>query len=460
MKLLVIVHQFPPQNLTGTEVYAFKVAQGLAARGHEVTVFHTERDAKAEQFSLSRGEYEGLPLYKAVHNHEFPDFESMYSSKRMEKHLRRVLDEVRPDLVHIQHLHFHSIRYPEIIAERRIPIVFTLAEYLLICLRNGWLTKPGLVLCTGPDLEECTKCAEHWPLPRKARKYWHETEKYWAPEPETRARISLPRFLWKVRRRFTTPPPEPYRDAVATRMREVKQALSHVDQFIAPSRFLMGKFIEAGVVSPERIEHSDYGMDHGPFEGLGPLPPREPGAPLRVGYIGAIGEQKGVDLLIEAFNGLPERGVECRIYGDMKSFPDYAARVREDCLHLDVHLEGRYEMSRIAEVLRGFDVLVVPSVWYENSPLTIHEAFMAGIPVITSDQGGMAELVEHGVNGLHFRMRDAEDLRRQIQRLMDEPELLDRMRDHGTPVKTVPEDAEDLEKRFEALIGAPSAAGR
>ena len=94
---------------------------------------------------------------------------------------------------------------------------------------------------------------------------------------------------------------------------------------------------------------------------------------------------------------------------------------------------------------------MIPSLWYENSPLTIHEAYLAGLPVIATDHGGMAELVDDGVSGLHFRRGDADDLRAKISQFLDDPALLDRLRRGFPAVKTIAEDAEVMESRYSSL---------
>jgi glycosyltransferase involved in cell wall biosynthesis len=457
VRILVIVHQFLPRDSAGTEVYTYKLAKALQARGHELCVYHTHRDPDRPQHELTRGEHDGLPVRSAVHNHWFGDFRGVYKNERMEENLVRVLDEFRPDLVHVQHLHLHSIGYLDIIADRGIPIVFTLAEYLLLCLRS-WLVKLDFSLCEGPSPQECARCAIVWPGPRNAvaRKLHPRgsMERIRYGDPRLRPRYSLRRFLGKVRRRISSASEV---RAVELRRQEHEAALARVDLFVAPSRFLMGKFVEHGLVAADRIVFSDYGFDHAPFEGCRP---REGGrtGPLRIGYIGSIAEQKGVHLLVEACNGLPEDALECRIHGDLDAFPRYAEEIRGRHRHPGVRFLGRYDNVRIGEVLSGLDVLVVPSRWFENSPLSIHEAFMAGLPVITGNRGGMAELVEHGTSGLLFEIGDAGDLRRQIRRLLDEPELLGRLRAGIPEVKDIAQDAEETEERFRRLVDDSRAA--
>jgi glycosyltransferase involved in cell wall biosynthesis len=93
-------------------------------------------------------------------------------------------------------------------------------------------------------------------------------------------------------------------------------------------------------------------------------------------------------------------------------------------------------------------VLVVPSIWYENAPLTIQEAFLAKVPVITADLGGMRELIHDGVNGLLFRPRDVRDLHSKIQVMLQQPALIPLFGSAHPPVKTIEADAADMVERY------------
>jgi glycosyltransferase involved in cell wall biosynthesis len=98
------------------------------------------------------------------------------------------------------------------------------------------------------------------------------------------------------------------------------------------------------------------------------------------------------------------------------------------------------------------DVLVVPSTWYENSPLTIHEAFQHGTPVVTCDLGGMRETVRHEVDGLHFRAGDERGLAEALERLARDPALLERLANGVPAVKSIEADAEETEARYRRLL--------
>ena len=123
-----------------------------------------------------------------------------------------------------------------------------------------------------------------------------------------------------------------------------------------------------------------------------------------------------------------------------------------------ISLAGSYKgYEEETRILSNLDVVVMPSLCYENSPNVILESFAQHIPVIASNLGGMAELVRHEGNGLVFNAGSAEDLARQLQRLCVEPELLPRLQAGIEPVKSVSEEIDELEHAYFDLIAKEKA---
>ncbi len=176
---------------------------------------------------------------------------------------------------------------------------------------------------------------------------------------------------------------------------------------------------------------------------------------IRIGFIGQISESKGVHLLLEAARLLVEkanRKFRLYIYGNLKHDPGYSATLRDLVRGLEnVEFCGTYLHAQSAGVFAGIDVLVVPSIWYDF-PLVIYEAFATQTPVIATNLGGMAEAVEDEVNGLLFERNDANDLARQLRRIIDEPGLLERLRSGIPEVKRIEQEVEELEQIYTELI--------
>jgi len=459
VNILLVVHQFLPRHAAGTEIYSFYLGRELARRGHKISFFVTEFSPEKPQYTLEKKTYEGLRVWEAIHNHHFPSFESHFKDEKQEENLLKVLEEEKPDLVHLEHLHFHSIGYIDLLKARGIPIAYTLHEYMLMCPRHGQLLKPSGEVCEGPVPTECAKCVDFLPPPGA---------KPLPPVGSTgnAMKQKLPggvvSMLGRVRRWFhgasegstqtlvsgQENAKDPWVTAIENRREEIQKRLAEVDLFISPSAFLRNKFIENGWIAPDKIIHSDNGFDVSPFAAVR----RTNSDKLRIGFVGTIAPYKGVHLILEACRGLDASKVECKIHGDLDTFPDYGAKLRAMEKPDFVSFEGRFDNSKIADVLASIDVLVVPSLWFENSPLTIHEAFLAGIPVVTADRGGMAELVEEGKTGMHFRFGDAADLGRCLKALVEDESLLPSLCTSFPHIKSIEEDTDLMEERYKALL--------
>jgi glycosyltransferase involved in cell wall biosynthesis len=155
---------------------------------------------------------------------------------------------------------------------------------------------------------------------------------------------------------------------------------------------------------------------------------------------------------VDAFDRLPIGKAELFIYGDPTVSPAYYESVKQQTRHPDIKFMGLFQNDRIAEVMSGIDALVIPSIWPENSPLTIHEAFLAGVPVIASRIGGIPELVHHERNGLLFETGSAADLQAKMEYLVNNPHLLQTFARNIGRIKSIEENAEELEGIYKRLI--------
>jgi glycosyltransferase involved in cell wall biosynthesis len=213
------------------------------------------------------------------------------------------------------------------------------------------------------------------------------------------------------------------------RERFIKSHMQHVDMFLAPSQFLLERYVDWGIPR-EKIRFEEYGrLPQQPHPAI-PQPADEPRN--RIAFFGQLNHYKGVDVLLNAMTLLDARGVDAHlsVHGanlDLQS-PEFQAKFMEllDATTRsanNVTLEGSYDHEDLPRLMAEVDWVVVPSRWWENSPLVIQEAFIHGKPVICSDIGGMAEKVSDGVNGLHFRVGNATSLAATLERAILTPGL-------------------------------------
>jgi glycosyltransferase involved in cell wall biosynthesis len=214
-------------------------------------------------------------------------------------------------------------------------------------------------------------------------------------------------------------------------MEHIHQVCEAVDLFIAPSRYLLQRFRNEFGLPDDKLIYLDYGFHRVRLEGRS----KRAVEPFIFGYIGTHIPAKGVNHLLEAFGRLSGNAL-LRIWGRTRGTETESLMAMAKQLPGNagerVEWMGEYRNEEIVpEVFHRCDAVVVPSIWVENSPLVIHEALQARLPVITADAGGMAELVQDEHNGLLFAHRNPSSLATQMQRFVDDPAFASRLGERG-----------------------------
>jgi glycosyltransferase involved in cell wall biosynthesis len=419
MRIIQVVHQFLPRHLAGTEVYTYNLAKELSQR-HQVWVYTREDSPIPEEPHETDEVYDGLPVRRVYFNppnlqgNLLGLFLNRTQNKTIEAFLARFLEETQADVVHFQHLFKLSAAFIRVARQQGIPVVLTLHDYWFLC-HNAQLLRPSGAVCSGPARGlKCAGCAE-LNIPVWTR---------WGLSP-----LLTPLFV--------------YRTAA------LRACLQEADFVIAPSAFLRDQFVQQGFPAG-RIVVMDNGTNTQLLLGWRKVPSDT----LRFGYMGTIQWHKGVHTLVQAFNQINDPQVELRIHGEPSVAPAYFAEIQRLVRNPQVHFMGRFENQEVGRVLAEMDVLVVPSIWPENSPVTIHEANLAGVPVIASRLGGMPDLVQDGVTGLLFQPGDASDLAAKMRQFIEDRSLVERFRRQMPPVKSMEENAQELEAIYERLCKA------
>jgi len=433
MKILQVIHGYPPRYNAGSEVYTQTLCRGLAER-HEVHVFTREEDSFAPDYAMRR-EADGAHPRVALHVINIPRSKDRYRHAGVDQRFVELLESLQPDIVHIGHLNHLSTSLVVEAAAREIPIIYTLHDYWLMCPRGQFMQMQP---CDPADLwavcdgQEDRKCAE-----RCYARYFSGSE---AQREEDVGQWTR----W-----------------VKERMRHVREITELIDLCVAPSRYIQRRFAEEFRLPERKLVYLDYGFDLERLRGRR----RVGDEPFTFGYIGTHTPAKGIQHLIEAFGRL-SGDTRLRIWGRHNGQDTEALRRLADTRAGGrVEWCGEYGNEQIvSHVFNQVDAIVVPSVWVENSPLVIHEAQQARVPVITADAGGMAEYVRHEVNGLLFRHRDLEALAFQMQRLISDPALARRLGERGYlysesgDVPAIGAHVEAVERLYEGLVARRDSA--
>ena len=269
MRVLQVIHGYPPKYNAGSEVYTQTLSQGLVEQGHSVCVFSREENPFRPDYEL-RSEADGNEprIQRFIVN--LANGRDRYRHSQLDDRFDEVLDRTNPDVVHLGHLNHLSTSTVERASRRRMPMVFTLHDYWLMCPRGQFLQVSGLngeswALCNGQDDHKCSvRCYSRYytGLGDGAA----SDEQYWT-------------------------------DWVGARMRHIRQMTEYVDVFIAPSKYLRDRFVNEFGIPSEKIVYLDYGFDHGRLNLRSRLKERD----FVFGYIGTHTVPKGIQVLIEAF---------------------------------------------------------------------------------------------------------------------------------------------------------------
>lgn len=424
MRTLIVSHGHPAFSIGGAELASHNLWRALdALPGHEAHYLARaghplRRRAETPLMSLRQGEREAF-LHADAYDHFWLSNRALDDlSGAFAAHLRALA----PDVVHFHHVIGLGV---EAIAAARaaVPdarIVVTFHEYLSICAHHGQMVKTGgNRLCRKATPADCAACF-----------------------PERSAGELFRRELF------------------------LKHHLQLADAYVSPSYFLVDRYAEWGL-ERSRFHVIENGLDLATAAPARTLAPG--GRRARFGFFGQVTEFKGLPVLLDAVARVPDAAwgddaALCVFGGNLDNQPEaFRARFAQlmERAGRRAKFYGAYRAEELPRLMGQVDWVVVPSIWWENSPLVIQEAFLHGRPVIASDIGGMAEKVRHGVDGLHFRAGSAEDLADGLARAMGEPGLWERLRDARPAPLDLPAFGEAHAALYRSLRPTtPAATGR
>lgn len=452
MKILLQAHLFLPDYFSGTEILTLHTAQELKSRGHEVQVltgFPAAADIPDNQ-RFDCYEFEGIPVTRFKHAHspmgrQNNVAEQEYDNQLAAEHFAALVDKFQPDVVHFFHLMRISASVIDVCVRCGIPTVLTPTDFWFVC-PTSQLRLPDGSMCAGPDAvsSNCVRHLAALKMPGRAA-----TLLDLLPGP----------LVYRLVQMASLPPfkhfgPARLVSALSRRKEFLRDRLGRINKVLVPTRVMQRTLLQHGLV-PAQAHFCSYGIRLP--EGFARVP-RTYG-PLILGVIG-IGEHKGAHVLIQAARKLVDVDLVVRIYGRPTDFPDYADWLKT-LANGDHRIEfcGSFPNDQIGSVLSQLDVLVVPSLWFENAPLVIYSAQASGLPVVGSDVAGVAELVTHEDNGCLFPPGDFNRLAEIISRLAEDRGQLARFSERARMPKTIASYTDELLVVYGEL-GAPRSQER
>jgi glycosyltransferase involved in cell wall biosynthesis len=414
LRVIIASHSHPEVTNGGAEIAAFQLFRGL----------RTREDCRAWFLGCDRSGADDRPgavlsqpwsdaeyLYRGV---AFDWFKFANPDARFPAEIEQLFRELAPDVVHFHHYINFGVEVFQHL-RRVLPdcrIVLTLHEYLAICHHFGQMITPRhFNLCYQSAPSRCRKCF-----------------------PE----FSASDFY--------------------LRQRYIMRYFDLVDTFIAPSHFLAERYVAWGLPSAKVVVLENL-MPPAEVAPVAEIPAE---GVLRIGFFGQISFLKGIDVVFDTARALAADGclgISFEIFGDYRGQPpDFqkAFLERLEGAGSNIRFNGPYDRERVDQLMRSVHAVLVPSVWWENSPVVIQEALRNRRPIICSDIGGMAEKVREGIDGFHFPAGNAMALTALLRRLSEHrrplADLAARMTGKAVLEAGI-EDFVDIYRRVEALAG-------
>ncbi len=415
MRLLVLCHNHPDLQPGGTEVMARGLFRELRDRhGVEglflaaVTSAHRER-RPGTLLQAVGGAADELLVWLGHFDRFFLSQPDTYGLAT----LAGLVEDLDPDVIHVHHPLLFGVETLDLLrrAAPRARMVFTAHDFFLLCPQEGQLLTTEGRLCPGPSLDACQRCF----------------------------------------------PNRPGADFVLRDL-QMRDAFRDFDRILTPSAFARDRFVAAG-------------WPAGRFavvpNGVAPAPPaphrprRDGGRRDRFGFFGHVNRFKGAMVLLQASRRLTEAGIDHRLALNGGSPYQSEAFMEEFRAALAAapaaRYGGLYTAAELPALMERVDWVVVPSIWWENAPLVVLEAFRHLRPVICGDVGGMAELVRDGVDGLHAPVGDPAGLARTMRRAVETEGLWDALVAGIQPPPTLAEVAERHLEHYKGVSAALAA---
>jgi glycosyltransferase involved in cell wall biosynthesis len=441
----------------GVNGYARAMARSLVERGHEVHAVNA-----GYSYDLL-----GLPRIRraipdrGVFCHEivnspvlapgyfnFSDPLQEISEPRIERLFGRLLDRLRPDVVHFHNIEGFSGRCIALAKQRGARIIYSLHNYHPLCNQVNLLYQ-NRTPCTDFDHgRRCLGCLPS-PPPRWRHRLRRRMLYYLRGLP------GIQRLRPRARQPAPHSPPDtlaspigPTRAAhYAERRKRLVDCLNQADRLLAVSSRVREIYVAHGL-DPRRVTVNTIGSaiaEHG-LE-LAERPSRPVSAPLRLVFLGVAEPHKGLPLLLETLTGMTDTElsrIDLALYArGVHALDEQLASLRQRLADLRVSDGYRYES--IPELLADRDLGVVAPIWWDNAPQVVFELLALGVPVLGARIGGIPDFVADDVNGLLFTPGDPAALAAKLRRTLTEPGLIQRLRAGIRPMKTLAEHADELE---------------
>jgi glycosyltransferase involved in cell wall biosynthesis len=444
MKVIQIPFCFYPDPVGGTEVYVDALSRHLQEQGVNVAIA-----APGNESHLYF--HHQLPVRRFAVSREVANLRELYGEgdKLAAREFSHILDEEKPDVVHLHAFTSGaSLRLVRAAKQRQIPVVFTYHTPTVSCQR-GTLMRGGTQVCDGKlDLHTCARCTlQGLGLPKISANGVGSLPPLVGRSLGT---MNLSGGVWTALR---------LTELMSYRHAAFDALMTEVDRVVAVSTWVKDVLVRNQVPSAkitvirQGLCHTQVSLTKEAWRGDESEEVSE--TALKIAFLGRLDPTKGVDILIKALRFDPQLPVQFDIYGvSQGGVSDAYQQQLQNLAQKDPRISFKYPVpaDQVVKILADYDLLAVPSQLLETGPMVVLEAFAAGIPVIGSNLGGIAERVEHEVNGLLVEPNSVEAWYRELQRLCQDRDLRLRLRAGIRPPQTMKIVTEEMMALYSTVL--------
>jgi len=462
VKVLHVPYSFHPDPVGGTEIYVEALAQQLHQLGFAVVIAAPSNHDNAY-------EHRGIRVRRYTVNVAGGAVRELYGEgdETAAHSFGRILAVEQPDMLHLHAFtRGVSLRLVRVAKAHGIPVVFTYHTPTVTCQR-GTMMQWGTQPCDGlMELHTCARCTlqamfeAFWNLEKKERGVKCKSAKFLGyllgslpPNFGTRVgEFDLQGGHWTALRMT---------ELIELRHATIRSFLTEVDHIVAVCQWVKDTLI-CNRVPPDQVTLCRQGVT----EQSNPSRPKLEElsetleSPLQIAFLGRLDPTKGVHILIQALRSLADAPLRLDIYGMAQGCVGLGyERKLHDLAAADARILFHPPVSApdVVSTLRDYDLLAAPSQWLETGPLVVLEAFAAGVPVVGSRLGGIAELVRDGFDGILVEPSDVDTWANTLHRLSQNRSILRAMRANVRPPRKMSNVARDMAAIYRNVLAQRSA---
>jgi glycosyltransferase involved in cell wall biosynthesis len=406
MKIIYLVHQFYPEHYTGTEKFLLNISSMMQKIGYDVKVFTYSfyNDSYFDKYSngimYKEFLYKGIPIIAFKHKEIPLDIHITLQNIYPQELLKEIMQVEKPDILHVGHP-MRMTDFIKIAIKLDIPYVITLTDFWLMCPKYILFNSINQ-LCEGPENGQNCK-------------------KYCPEFSSIEERLEMCRYiLFNAKKVYSL-------------------SLFVATMFKKEYADLNIKIINHGISYDKiKISKNNYSKDN----------------QIIFCYAGTLAPHKGVHIILDAFKKINSNKIQLKIYGSghNESYVNQLKKIAKNDRR--IQFCGVFSENEVGEIFSKVDLVIVPSLWYENYPLVLHEALACNVPVIASNVGGMAEKISDGKNGFTFEIGNSNSLKKIIEMIINNPDLLNQLKNNlkNFILPTVEQEAYAYEREYKSLV--------